>query len=886
MSLTKLGRFGGINHHYRRMAFKTVPPEEQIPSDPEHLHRLLAPEIGAPTALWAHQADVLREWHGNYLRAKDIAIELPTGSGKTLVGGLIGEFRRRTHGDRVVYVCPTRQLAQQSFDKLKSYGIPVVLLVGPNRQWNRSDAAKYTSADAIAVTVYHHVFNSNPALEDANCLILDDAHAAESAVAGTWTLNIERELPIYQDILSSLSKAFAPSVLTRLRNDQFNPQVEFNVFLASPVGVAKQAHELEDLFAAAAAASSLPDSVSYAYKTMNGRLECCMVYASHRRIQIRPLIPPTDFHPAFNDPVQRVYMSATLGTGGEIERVFGRRKIDRIPTPKGWDHQGTGTRFFCFPELTDDLSISETKCDEWVAGEIERRGRVVVMAPDQRSAEKFRSNRIPSNILEVSAQDVESDLSVFTSAEHAALILANRYDGIDLPDDACRLVIITGLPSRGDLQERFLYEAIGAFEVLQERVRARIVQGAGRATRNLNDFAIVMMLGTELIRYCLRREVLFAMHPQVQAEIQFGLDESQDSSSANMQENIESFIAQSDAWREVEQRIHIARDKITRKDPAGSAELESSAQYEVSAWQAAWHGNWELALKNARQALDALAGDRIPQRYAALWYYLASCWANRIADRTDSSELRLTSAQFYRSARAAGRGTTWLTHLQSPSEETERSLADAEPDPLDLIAATNILDALLTLGKSNRFDEEVSQSRTGLIGTEPDAFENALTYLGRLAGANPSESDGGRTAAPDSTWIFGKEMWVCWEAKSDAKPIGEIGVNDARQASGHLRFAAADRNEISPSSSLTVLTTPQGRAHPSTRAVTEDTVYVVTPSDVLNLFDAQVRVWRSLRPIGANASTTFVLEKLKAEQALPSQWSAKLRIQPLSTFGS
>ncbi|HEX3188453.1 MAG TPA: hypothetical protein VHS30_01515 [Streptosporangiaceae bacterium] len=49
-------------------------------------------------------------------------------------------------------------------------------------------------------------------------------------------------------------------------------------------------------------------------------------------------------------------MSATLGAGGELERIFGRTTVKRIPIPKGWEKQGTGRRLFCFPEVAADLA--------------------------------------------------------------------------------------------------------------------------------------------------------------------------------------------------------------------------------------------------------------------------------------------------------------------------------------------------------------------------------------------------------------------------------------------------------------------------------------------------------------------------------------------------
>ncbi|MFC5268947.1 hypothetical protein ACFPJ1_43140 [Kribbella qitaiheensis] len=54
----------------------------------------------SPAALWAHQADVLRAWHGDHPDDIAVAIELPTAAGKTLVAGLIAEYRRRKFHER------------------------------------------------------------------------------------------------------------------------------------------------------------------------------------------------------------------------------------------------------------------------------------------------------------------------------------------------------------------------------------------------------------------------------------------------------------------------------------------------------------------------------------------------------------------------------------------------------------------------------------------------------------------------------------------------------------------------------------------------------------------------------------------------------------------
>lgn len=63
-------------------------------------------------------------------------------------------------------------------------------------------------------------------------------------------------------------------------------------------------------------------------------LHACHAYVSWDQIYIRPYIPPTLTHRPFEEANQRIYMSATLGRGGELERTTGISKILRVETPR------------------------------------------------------------------------------------------------------------------------------------------------------------------------------------------------------------------------------------------------------------------------------------------------------------------------------------------------------------------------------------------------------------------------------------------------------------------------------------------------------------------------------------------------------------------------
>lgn len=94
------------------MSFVTRGAKPPPVASPEAMFRDLPRTPSGPKHLWSHQADILRDYMAHQSET-DLAIELPTGAGKTLVGMLVGEWRRRALQERVVYLCPTIQLARQ-----------------------------------------------------------------------------------------------------------------------------------------------------------------------------------------------------------------------------------------------------------------------------------------------------------------------------------------------------------------------------------------------------------------------------------------------------------------------------------------------------------------------------------------------------------------------------------------------------------------------------------------------------------------------------------------------------------------------------------------------------------------------------------------------------
>jgi superfamily II DNA or RNA helicase len=172
------------------MPFKPVKPPAEAPANPEVLFRDL--KSRKVHGLLTHQGEVINSYMANGVNAADVSIQLPTGSGKTAVGLLIGEWRRQKFGERVVYLCPTNQLVHQVAQQAAKFGLNVAEFTGAKSSYPPKSKTDYANADIVAVTSYSALFNSNPFFDDPHLIVLDDAHTSGDYVGKPWSVRIRR----------------------------------------------------------------------------------------------------------------------------------------------------------------------------------------------------------------------------------------------------------------------------------------------------------------------------------------------------------------------------------------------------------------------------------------------------------------------------------------------------------------------------------------------------------------------------------------------------------------------------------------------------------------------------------------------------------------------
>jgi hypothetical protein len=231
-----------------------------------------------------------------------------------------------------------------------------------------------------------------------------------------------------------------------------------------------------------------------------------------------------------------------------------------------------------------------------------------------------------------SADDIEETKKPFVESPEAVAIVANRYDGIDFPGDDCRLLFIEGLPRATNLQERFLMGRMGANLLFNERVQTRVLQAVGRCTRSLNDFSAVVVTGEELPEYLADRDRRAFLHPELQAELEFGMLQSQEVDIDQLMDNVRIFLEHDEAWEEANRDILAARDAAQRAGFPAMDELQAAVDHEIKYQISLWQGDYERAFDEAWEVLGKIVHADL-RGYRALWHYLAGSAALSLARR-------------------------------------------------------------------------------------------------------------------------------------------------------------------------------------------------------------------------------------------------------------
>jgi len=407
------------------------------------------------------------------------------------------------------------------------------------------------------------------------------------------------------------------------------------------------------------------------------------------------------------------------------------------------------------------------------------------------------------------------------------------------------------LPSGHNAQEEFLLGRIGASSFLRDRIRTRLTQAFGRCTRGPTDYAAIILIGSPLVDFCIQKEVRSNMHPELQAELDYGLNMSGDANPDDWKELLLAFLKQEKDWRDADDWIKRQRDRVVRSGDKAAEQYAAIVSDEVAYLYNMWKGDYNEALARAKKISDALAGNEVAG-YRAWWYYLAgsAAWlSNQTVKNT--SHLEIAKDMFARAA-ACPTAVSWFSALM------RMGIFDnliPEDDYLANSAVENVEEFVARIGFNGPKFERAATEFTKLIDQNGYIqFTQGLEQLGNFLGYTSWRP--GTSGSPDCIWKLSDKLCIALEAKSEETAEDAIPLRDARESRGHLDWVASNVNLTTDSETIVLLVSPRSKIAKDALPFTER-VYLIGLDEARDLSRRAISVVR-----GARAQSTDGAEEV------------------------
>jgi tetratricopeptide (TPR) repeat protein len=677
---------------------------------------------------------------------RDVLLKVSTGSGKTVVGLVFAEFmRRRYQGEPVVYLCPTLQLVDQVLQGAAAIGV---------------NAAAYPSeglpldgfaGKSVLVCTYDRLFNARSTFNSRrivpSTLILDDVHAGTDRIRQKYTVSVPAAAyDRIRGIFRPICEASDPAIWRGIENNEHDARYEVPSWLWIPHAetVAKLLNPLNE------------DDALFDWGNIARYAEYARLCITGVTAELSLPVAAVEENAAYSSPKHRLFMSASIKDGSSAlkDLALDPSALSRIVEPSG--DRGAGERMILPVALIDpDLSkiVIATLCNSASAA-----ANVVVLTSSKRQAEIWAKQGAAFR----QGAEVDRTIAELRSTPRGKyVVFAQRFDGVDLPDDACRVLVVDGTPTGERICDQIDADRLRNSPGHNSRTVNRFEQALGRAVRSSADYAVILLVGTDIASFIGRKDVRDALEAHTREQIELGQDlatqlkQNTGTSLKAIQEAIKALIAREDSWKEAHRERMAGVAKSTR--PGGDLTVtERSARAERVAWLEAKARNHQKAIEVLEQAINE---PTLHSAQRAELLVRAAGYAHRV---DPARALSLYQSAFHLNSL-----------LPRPVEVVDRKLQQIKKQSLA------IRDYLHGFTSANAAVAKLEEIRARLAYSgDAEIVEEALMQLGEILGATSSRPERETGRGPDVLWLFDSNAF-CIEAKNEK--TAPIFKRDAQQ---------------------------------------------------------------------------------------------------------
>lgn len=402
------------------------------------------------------------------------------------------------------------------------------------------------------------------------------------------------------------------------------------------------------------------------------------------------------------------------------------------------------------PSLIDPTLTRSEMVNLFAPPNPKRRYGVVALTPSFKGSGDWRSygatvadkDSVGSSVHELATGNYEK-----------TLVLVNRYDGIDLPDSTCRILVFDSRPYSESLVDLYHQSCRPNSDATLMRTVRTVEQGFGRSVRGEKDYSVIVLAGADLTRLVRDRNSRNFLSSQMDTQIGIGLEiaemaKEEIEAGTNPWEAFNNLVNQCLSRDEDWKAFYV--DRMAAVGPSGPNERVLNVYgSELDAESLFNNGDYEAAVAALQKVLD----DNLVDERDRGWYLQEIARYYYRARRTESQRLQ---KQAYLNSRLLLRPPAGITvkQLTIVSEGRMERIANwvAGYDNYEqLIVAVN--DILTSLA----------------FAVAADKFEEALNEISEALGFAGERPDKEWKEGPDNLWAVGDNRYILWECKNEVK---------------------------------------------------------------------------------------------------------------------
>lgn len=442
-------------------------------------------------------------------------------------------------------------------------------------------------------------------------------------------------------------------------------------------------------------------------------------------------------------------MSATISNDSFFIRDLGLEK-GIIESPLTFDKKWSGEKMVLIPSLIDG-SLTREEVINWIGKWRNMNYGVVAIAPSNWHTKIW----VATGSTLVDKNNFNNEINKLKLNQFPnPLVMAAKYDGVDLPDNICRILVLDSLPTTETITERFIESCIPNSTFTKIKIAQTIEQGLGRGVRGEKDYCAILLLGNDLVKQIRYRNSREYLSPQTKKQIDIGLelskfakeDKKESESFIGMLGSVMSqCLGRDESWKtfyaENMDTIKLEEAERLKADEIILAEREAENLFN--------DGKYDDAANTLQNLIDKHSGSLSKNEKG--WY------------------LQDMSRYLYAKNRVEGMA------LQIQAHRTNKSLF-LPPDgyqftKVEIKSQERITNINKRISKFNNFEDLLVYMDDVLsrltFGVNADKFESAIDELGNILGFNTERPDKSWKAGPDNLWAIRDGQYLFIECKSE-----------------------------------------------------------------------------------------------------------------------